>query len=114
MIERDRIVTVNANKIITENGIKRIETIKKQFRVLAVYTLSYNKWFMTDEKQMWSVDMKPADLKKYRCAVRMITDGSVEDYEDVDLNTSHYELKSVVKIISGLDIIRVHNCLFTY
>ena len=88
--------------------------MNKLFRALAVFTLSHNKWFMTEDKQMWSADMKPTDLKKYRCSVRMITDGSVEDYEDVDLNTSHFELKSVARIITGLDIICVHKCLFNY
>ena len=69
---------------------------------------------MIEEKQMWSADMKPVDLKNYRCSVRMITEGSVEDYEDVDLNTSHFELKSVTRIVSGIDINCVHNFLFTY
>ena len=88
--------------------------MKKLYRVLAVFTKSYNKWFMTEDKQMWSADMKPEDLEKYRCSVRMITDGSVEDYEDVDLNTSLFELKSVARIVTGLDIICVHNCMFVY
>ena len=82
--------------------------------MLAVFTKSYKKWFMTEEKQMWSADMKPVDLKKCRCSVRMITEGSVEDYEDVDLNTSHFELKSVARTATGIDISCVHNCLFTY
>ena len=58
--------------------------------------------------------MKPADLEKYHCLVRMITDGSVEDYKDIDLSTSHFELKSIARIITGLDIICVHNYLFVY
>ena len=82
--------------------------------MLAVFTKSYDKWFMTEEKQIWSVDMKPVDLKKHRHSVRMITEGSVEDYEDADLNTYHFELKSVARIMSGIYIICVHNCLFTY
>ena len=114
LIERDRIVTVNVKRIIIENEIEKAEVVKKLYRVLAVFTKSYNKWFMTEDKQMWSADMKPEDLEKYRCSVRMITDGSVEDYEDVDLNTSLFELKSVARIVTGLDIICVHNCMFVY
>ena len=58
--------------------------------------------------------MKAADLENHRCSVRMVADGLVEDYEDVDLNTSHCELKSAARIATGLDMIYAHNCLFTY
>ena len=50
LIERDRTITVNAKRIIIENETKRIEVVKKQHRVLAVFTKSHNKWFMTEEK----------------------------------------------------------------
>ena len=84
------------------------------YRVLAVFTKAQNKWFMTADKQKWSRDMKPDELKKYRCAIRMITDGYVEDYDDVDLNSSDFQLNDLVKIISGLDIIDVRRSLFSY
>lgn len=113
-IERDRIITVNTRRIIIENEQRRIEDVKKQYRVLAVFTKSYNKWFMTEQKQLWSADMKPDQLSKYRCSIRMVTEGSVEDYEDVDLNTSQFDLKCVARIISGVDIVCAHNCLFNY
>ena len=45
---------------------------------------------------------------------RMITEGSVEDHEDVDSNSSHFELKSVARIISVIEITFLHNCLFAY
>ena len=113
LIERDRIITVNVKRIIIENETKRIEVVKKQHRALAAFAKSCNKWFVIEEKQMWSADMNSVDLKKYRCSVRMITEGSVEDHEDVDLNTSHFELKSVARIASGVDVSCVHNCLLT-
>ena len=58
--------------------------------------------------------MKPVELKKYCYSIRIIIEGSVENYEDVDLNTYHFDLKSVARIISGLHILCVHNCLSSY
>ena len=58
--------------------------------------------------------MKPVYLKKYCYSIRIIIEGLVEDYEDVNLNTSHFKLKSIARIISEIDIIYVHNYLFTY
>ena len=58
--------------------------------------------------------MKEIDLKKYRCAVRMVTEGTVEDYEDMDLVPPNYHPKNVCKIITGADILCVKNKMFTY
>ena len=58
--------------------------------------------------------MKEDEMNKYRCAIRMIADGFIEYYEDVDLNTKNFRLKDVTKIITGLDIISVRNSLFCY
>ena len=107
-------LTCDATSVVIENETKRTKITKRLCRVLAVFTKSYNKWIMTEDKQRWSPDMKETELKKYRCSVRMITDDSVEEYEDVDLNTNTFELKTIAKIISGVDIISVHNSLFTY
>ena len=49
-IERDRISTVNAKRIIIKNEIERIKVRKKLFCVLAVLTKSCNKWFMAEDK----------------------------------------------------------------
>ena len=81
---------------------------------MAVFMKSYIKWFMTEQKQLWLVDMKPANLNKYYYSIRMVTEGSVEDYEDADLNTSQFNLKCVARIISGVGIVCAHNYLFTY
>jgi len=114
LIERDRIISCYAKEITCHEG-KKVKTLKRKlFRILAVFTKQYNKWFMTGNKQRWSESMKEVDLKKYRCAVRMITDGSIDDYEDVDLIVPNYSLKCVCKIITGVDILAVHDELFTY
>ena len=79
-----------------------------------VYAKSYDKWFMTADKQRYSKDMKEYEINKYRCAIRMITDDFIEEYEDVDLNTNTFRLKDVTRIITGLEIISVQNSLFCY
>jgi len=58
--------------------------------------------------------MKDSDLKKFRCAVRMITDGTIEDYKNMDLITNEFDLKTISRMISGLDIISIHKSFFTY
>ena len=58
--------------------------------------------------------MKEDELNKYRCAIRMITDGFIEDYADVDLNAITFRLKDVTMIVTGLGIISVQNSLFCY
>jgi len=58
--------------------------------------------------------MKENELKKYRCATQMVMDGLIDDYEDVDLIVPNYDLKSVCKIITGVDILSIHDGLFSY
>ena len=107
LIERDRIISCYAKEITFHEG-KKIKTLKRKlFRILAVFTKQYNKWFMTDKKQCWSESMKEIELKKYRCAV-------LDDYEDVDLIVPNYNLKCVCKIITGVDILSVHDEFFSY
>ena len=76
-IERDRIITCSF-EMETFNE-KNKETDKKKVvmkcRVLSVCTKRHNKWFMTLDKQPWNRFMKEEDLKKFRCAIRMIVDG---------------------------------------
>ena len=43
---------------------------------------------MIEQKQLWSLDMKPADLNKYHCSIQIVTEGFMEDYEDADLRIS--------------------------
>ena len=45
---------------------------------------------MIANKYRWSKDMKEDELKKYQYSIRMIIDGFVEDYKDIDLNTSEF------------------------
>ena len=57
--------------------------------------------------------MKLDDLKKYHCTVRMITEGTANDYEDMDLVRLNYELKNVCKIITDIFILCIYN-IFSY
>ena len=95
LVERDRIVTCYTQEISFEDRKKIFSEKRKLYRVLSLFKKTYNKWFMIHEKQQWSDDMKPDDLKKYCCAVRIITKGIVDDYEDIDLIQPNYELKSI-------------------
>ena len=58
--------------------------------------------------------MKEDELKKYQCIIRMITDSYVDDYDNVDLNSSDFWLKDVARIISSLNIIDMQSSLFYY
>ena len=89
----------NATQIAKDKDNKKEISTKQRYRVLAVYTKSHNKQFMTAEKQRWSREMNADDLKKYQCAIRIITDGYVDDYDNVDLNASNFRLKDVVRVI---------------
>lgn len=115
MIERDRLVTCYADELSHDDEDAKTHAQKRRiFRALSVREKSHNKWHMTNEKQEWSTIMKEDNLKKYCCAVRMITDGTVEDYEDMDLITPNVEQKSACKIITGVDILCAHNQMFAY
>ena len=46
--------------------------------------------------------MKENEVKKYHCAVWMVTDGLIDDYRDIDLIIPNYNLKCVCKIITTL------------
>ena len=116
LIERDRIITCEFDVIFLNEETKENEKreMKLKYRVLSVYTKQYNKWFMTSEKQPWNQFMKEDELKKYRCAVRMVVEGAFEGYEDVALNSVEWPQKHICKLISGLEIANVHNDMYNY
>ena len=115
MIERDRLVTCHAEELtFDDEGNKNVSLRRRMFRVLSVHKKFYNKWYMASEKQECSMIMKEKDLKKHRCAVRMIIDGTVNDYDEMDLVPTNFHPKTVCKIITGVDILCVHNKMFTY
>ena len=53
-------------------------------------------------------------LKKNRCAIRMIVDGAFEGHDDVALISDEWPRKHVFKLISGLEIVNVHNEMHNY
>ena len=85
-----------------------------KYRVLSVYTKRSNKWFMTSIKQMWNRFMKEEELKKFRCAIRLIVEGAFEGYDDIALTSDECPRKYFCKIITGLDIVNVHNEMHNY
>ena len=64
---------------------------------------------MLTEKKMWVKDMKVAEKKKFRIAVRMIEEENLmEDCDDVELGgDSEYDDKVIVQIQDGRAIVDV-------
>lgn len=116
MIERDRIIACNVEMGILNEEINEKEKIAKKLkhRTLTVFTKRHNKWFMTSEKQPWNRFMKEDELKKYRCAVRLIVDGAFEGYDDVAFDSEEWSRKHISKLITGLDVENVHNEMHNY
>ena len=102
-IERDSVVVC---KVKSGNG-RNSPMIMKNFRVLGLYDKYYNKWFMTGEKKAWTEAMTDEKKKKYKMAVRMMEEGTYEEYDDVALDDNTYNLKDVCKIVDGSEIMAV-------
>ena len=58
--------------------------------------------------------MKEEELKKFCCTIRMIIEGAFEGHDDVALTSNEWPRKHICKIISGLDIVNVHNEMHNY
>ena len=97
-----------------ETKEKEKREMKVKCRVLSVHTKRHNKWFMTLDKQPQNQFMKQDDLKKCRCAVRIIIDRVFEGHEDMTLNLDEWPSKHACKLASGLDVANVHNGIFNY
>ena len=51
--------------------------------------------------------MDSKEKAKYRFAIRMVEDGALEAYEDVNLNNDTYPKTDVCKMINGNDVVEV-------
>ena len=51
--------------------------------------------------------MDSKEKAKYRFAIRMVEDGALEAYEDVNLNHDTYPKTDVCKMINGNDVVGV-------
>ena len=58
--------------------------------------------------------MKERDLKRFRCAIRMIVDGAFEGHDDTPLILDEWPRKHICKLTSGLEIANVLNKMCNY
>ena len=77
----------------------------RDYRVMAVYGKFYNKWWFSSENKKWCLDMDKTQPKKYRFAVRMVEDGTLEAYDEVCLTNDSYPVHNVVRMVDGTDIV---------
>ena len=96
-VERDTVISAD----VSIGRGAAATTVRRQYRVLGLYTKFYNKWFMTGDRQRWAPTMKEEEKKKYKMAVRMVEPTITGEYEDVDLNDETYKHKNVCKIMDG-------------
>ena len=66
----------------------RKKKVGMKYRVLLVHTKRHNEWLMNSMKQTWNRFLTEEELKKFRCAIRMIVEGAFEGNDDISL-TSH-------------------------
>ncbi len=57
--------------------------------------------------QRWSATVDSKEKAKYRFAIRMVEDGALEAYEDVNLNNDTFPKSNVFKMINGNDVVGV-------
>ena len=92
---------------ISEGRGRTKKTAVEDYRVLAIYTKTYNKWFLCEEgKQVWKKGMAKG---KFRVLARMIGfDHSMGGYHDVDVaNSLKWGKKSVYVICDACKIVDV-------
>ena len=99
-IERDTLVTSK----IKSGRAKDSPMITMHYRVLGLYHKSYNKWFMTGEKKAWGPKMKDEDKKKWKVKMRMVEEGSLNDYDDVCFGDERFNLSDVCRTVDGTEI----------
>ena len=52
--------------------------------------------------------MKDEEKKKYKVAVRMVEDGALEDYDDIEFDSTDFSLSDIRKVVDGTEIKCVH------
>ena len=100
VIERDTLVSMQVKTGRGRNAI----TKEYKYRVLGLYDKTYNKWFMTGDKKVWGPLMKDEEKRKYKLAVRMVEDGLLDDYDDIEFDSVDFNLSVICKIVDGTDI----------
>ena len=87
VITRDTHVKITVNQGKGKNAISGSE----DFRVLGIYTKSYNKWYMCElGKQKWSMDLGEGEYRVYARMVRF--DHGIGRYEHADPIKSEWEV----------------------
>ena len=81
--------------------------IIKDFRVLGIYTKTYNKWFPCQKgRQHWQPNLPEG---KYRVYARMIEFmHSDQAYQDIDAANSNWDIKSIYVLCDASYIREVH------
>ena len=77
------------------------------YRIIGLYDKYYNKWWMAGDKKGWNLLMKDTEKKKYKVAMRMVEEGSVADYDDIEFDDDRFKLKDICKVVDGTEIVEV-------
>ena len=77
--------------------------------MLTVFDKMSNKWFMIGQlPKLWSKLMKEEDKKKYKVRIRMVTEGVLENFDDVCLVCNDFLPDDIHTCVFGNEIVRVH------
>ena len=90
------------NRLIKIKVGKGKEEASAHFRILGIYSKTYNKWYTDSESQKWK---KEITVGKYRVYTRMVKfDHSFGKYRDVNLLESSWGIESIYVLCDAKDI----------
>ena len=102
IIERGSLVTLKLPCQSVTSGMTDI----CKCRIITMYNKSYNKWFITGEKNYWYIDLEKNENKNFKVGARII-DNKVLGYEDVPLGDHVHLSKYIIRVFYGTMVVSI-------
>ena len=100
IIKQGYIVTIKLSCQSVTSGMTDI----CKCRIITMYNKSYNKWFITGEKNYWYIDLEKNENKNFKVGARII-DNKVLGYEDVPLGDHVHLSKYIIRLFDGTMVV---------
>lgn len=105
-VERGAVIEMNVKLGIGDDA----PATSCRYRVMGVYVKHYNKWLLTDKKQLWAKNLEEDKKKKYRFIARMINKdvSGVGECDGIDLDGGDaYKAGDVLRLENGTAILDI-------
>ena len=86
------------------------QKIKYYYRVILVFKKHHNKWFLTEDRILWSKACEKTNLKKFRAEIQMVEDRVLSGFQSMTISAK-IAINMIEKMSLVIDGTKIYDVL---